>query len=105
MILENEFSNVIGERFIEGTWDLLKFEVAGCENGTSNNILRGLKHCASNQMQKSQLSSSLKIIFPKKIFFKGLAKYNGLEGTPQFRKFNLIYCIQDGQIVQKMKPS
>lgn len=27
------------------------------------------------------------------------------EGTSQFRKFNLIYCIQDGQIVQKIKPS
>ena len=49
VILGAEGGNVIGQRFTEGTWDGMKFEVAGRETATSNNIVKGLKHCAAKR--------------------------------------------------------
>lgn len=105
VILGEEPQNLYGEKSCEGTWDNLPFDVAGAENATENNIRNALKHCASKPNAKIAVIFFPKNNFSKKDFFKGFAKYNGLEGTSQFRKFNLIYCIQDGQIVKKIKPS
>lgn len=44
--MSNEKFGDIGQRFTEGHRNGRLFEVAGCETGSTNNILRGLKHCA-----------------------------------------------------------
>ena len=101
VILENEFSNVIGERFTEGTWDLLKFEVAGCENGTSNNILRGLKHCASKHETEIAVIDFPNTDFDLGVFNQALRRYKGLEklNDGQYLKFKKRICIHNEEIV------
>ena len=47
VILGDESNNNIGEKHIEGLWNNYKFEIAGAETGTSNNIKKALNHCAS----------------------------------------------------------
>ena len=43
--------------------------------------------------------------FSTENFQAALAKFNGLKGTSQYKKFDLIYCIQGEDIVQIKKPS
>lgn len=43
--------------------------------------------------------------FSAENFQAGLAKFKGLKGTSQYKKFDLIYCIQGTDIVQIKKPS
>ncbi len=101
VILENEKFGNVGERFTEGTWDLLKFEVAGCENGTSNNILRGLKHCASKRETEIAVIDFPNTDFDLGVFNNALRRYIGLEKLKdgQFLKFKKIICIHNEEIV------
>lgn len=89
----------------EGLWDDLKFEVAGAESGTSNNIRNALKHCASKPESKIAVLFFPNGNFSAENFQAGLAKFNGLKETSQYKKFDLIYCIQGEDIVQIKKPS
>lgn len=101
VILEKEDGSVIGKRNTEGTWDGLEFEVAGRETATENNILRGLKHCAS------KVSTEVAVLdFPNGGFnavtlSRAVARYKGLEKLKdgQFVRFKKIVCVEDGKIV------
>ena len=105
VILEEEPQNVYKGKSCEGLWDDLKFEVAGAESGTSNNIRNALKHCASKPGSKIAVLFFPNGNFSAENFQAGLAKFNGLKGTSQYKKFDLIYCIQGKEIVQIKKPS
>lgn len=105
VILEDEPQNVYKGKSCEGLWDDLKFEVAGAESGTSNNIRNALKHCASKPESKIAVLFFPNGNFSAENFQAGLAKFNGLKGTSQYKKFDLIYCIQGEDIVQIKKPS
>lgn len=105
VILEEEPQNVYKRKSCEGFWDNLKFEVAGAESGTSNNIRNALKHCASKPEAKIAVLFFPNGNFSVENFQAGLAKFNGLKGTSQYKKFDLIYCIQGEEIVQIKKPS
>ncbi len=105
VILEEEPQNVFMKKSCEGLWDNLKFEVAGAESGTPNNIKNALKHCALKPKSRIAVLFFPNGNFSTEKFLTGLAKFNGLKGTSQYKKFDLIYCIQGEEIVQIKKPS
>lgn len=102
VIFEKEGGNVIGQRYTEGTWDGLQFEVAGRETATENNIFKGLKHCA-----KKRITQVAVLVYPNGGFDEGIlksaiARYKGLEkigGGNQYVPFVKIICIQGDRIV------
>ena len=105
VILEKEPQNVYKGKSCEGFWDTLKFEVAGAESGTPNNIRNALKHCASKPDSKIAVLFFPNGNYSSENFQIGLAKFNGLKGTSQHKIFDLIYCIQGDKIIQIKKPS
>lgn len=105
VILEKEPQNVYRGKSCEGFWDTLKFEVAGAESGTPNNIRNALKHCASKPASKIAVLFFPNGNYSSENFQIGLAKFNGLKGTSQHKIFDLIYCIQGDKIIQIKKPS
>lgn len=100
VILEKEPQNVYKGKSCEGFWDTLKFEVAGAESGTPNNIRNALKHCASKPDSKIAVLFFPNGNYSSEKFQIGLAKFNGLKGTSQHKIFDLIYCIQGDKIIQ-----
>lgn len=101
VILEDEPQDVYKKKSCDGFWDGEKFEVAGAETATPNNIRNALKHCAS----KPDCEVAI-LFFPKyysdALFEDGIGKYMGLKRTSQYRKFKLIVCIHDGKIVKEI---
>lgn len=96
--LENEK----GEgRHTEGLWDGALFEVAGCETGSANNILRGLKHCASKLETEFAVIILPKTDFDKDIFETAIKRYKGLKklNDGQYLKFKKIICIHKHEVV------
>lgn len=104
VILESERQNIYRHKNCEGTWDRLPFEIAGAESATPNNIRNALKHCASKPDTRIAVLFFPNDNFTHKSFHEGLAKYSGLRNTSQYKKFDLIYCIQKGKIVEIKKP-
>ena len=105
VILEAEYHNIYRHRNCEGLWDGLPFEIAGAENGTANNIRNALKHCAKKPGSKVAVIYFPNGNFNAEEFNSGLAKFNGLKGTSQYKLFDFIYCVQGENIVQIKKPS
>lgn len=105
VILEEERHDILNHRNTEGTWDDELFEVAGAETATSANIRNALKHCASKPNCKVAVLVFPKERFSAKAFKDGLRRYYGLKDTPQYKKFHLIYCVQDDEIILTKKPS
>lgn len=101
VIFGAEESAVIGQRFTEGTWDGKRFEVAGCETATSNNILMSLSHCASKKETKVAVLDFPNGNFNQDTWERTLGRYRGLEKieTRQFLKFERIICVQNGKII------
>ncbi len=100
VILEDEPQDVYKKKSCEGLWDGRKFEVAGAETATPNNIRNALKHCAS----KPDCEVAV-VFFPSKesasmeAIRSGISKYTGLEHTRQYRKFARIFFIAGKEIV------
>lgn len=101
VILENELGGAFSERFTEGTWDGKKFEVAGCETGTSNNILHGLSHCASKGETRIAVLDFPKGGFNREVWERTLGRYRGLKNVNngQYLDFERIICVQEGEII------
>lgn len=101
VILEDEPQDVYKKKSCEGLWDGYKFEVAGAETATPNNIRNALKHCAS----KPDCEVAI-VFFPEyysdALFEDGIGKYLGLKGTSQYKEFKRIVCIHDGMIVKEI---
>ncbi len=88
----------------EGKWNGLFFEVAGRETATENNVLKGLKHCASKK--KTEIAV---LVFPnggfnENILFNAINRYRGLEKVKDYPyiKFQKIICIQNEEIVSEI---
>ena len=101
VILESETGKAIGERYTEGTWNGKLFEIVAAETGTSNNILKGLKHCASKRNTEIAI-----IYFPNKnfnilSFNNAIVRYKGLEklNDTQFVKFHKIFVVENENIL------
>ena len=105
VILEAEYHNIYRRRNCEGLWDGLPFEIESAENGTSVNIRNALKHCAKKPNSKVAVIYYPEDNFNTEEFNRGLARFNGLKGTSQYRLFDLIYCIHGESIIQIKKPS
>ena len=101
VILEKEHGDVIGQRFTEGTWDDMEFEVSGRETATPNNVLRGLVHCAAKRKTEVAVLHFPNGGFDESVFEKVLKRYKGLERLEdgQFLKFKRIVCVEHGEIV------
>lgn len=85
----------------EGLWDGREFEVAGRETATSNNVLRGLVHCAKTPDTRIAV-----LVFPNGGFNDAtirtaIARYIGYQKVDgfDFVRFDEIICIQGGDIV------
>lgn len=101
VILEKEGSNVIGEKFTEGTWDGNLFEIAGCETATSNNVLNGLRHCAKKKKTQIAVLNFPNGGFDKGILERTIKRYRGLEklNDDQFLRFERIICVEGEEII------
>ncbi len=97
IILESERGKGIGENHTEGLWDNLPFELASCESTkNNNNIVKGLKHCAS----KSDTSTAV-LYFPKdndivkEDVERAINRYYGLRNTlgNGFKDFESIFVV------------
>ena len=102
VILGKEGGGDIGERFTEGSWDGLLFEVAGRETATENNVFKGLKHCANKRTTQIAV-----LVYPNGGYDRGILetaikRYKGLAAVgdgKQFVPFRKIICIQGDEIV------
>ncbi len=101
VILGNEFGTTIGEKFTEGTWDKMEFEVAGRETATPNNILRGLKHCAEKNKTEVAILDFPNGGFSQEKIEHAIRRYKGLEKLHdgQFVRFKQIVCVENEKIV------
>lgn len=98
VVLENEK----GEgRHTEGLWNGKPFEVAGCETGSVNNILRGLKHCASKRETEFAVIVLPNTNFDKVVFENAIKRFKGLEklNDGQYLKFKKIICVHNQEVV------
>jgi len=88
-------------RHTEGTWDGRIMEIAGRETATENNVLKGLKHCASKRTTQIAILDYPKGGFDKNILENAIKRYRGLEklNDGQFVRFEKIICVQDKKIV------
>ena len=101
VILECERGKMDNERYVEGTWNGLKFEIAGRETATINNILKGLKHCAAKRETEIAVLDFPNEGFTEENFKQAVLRYRGLEklNDGQFLKFKKIICVQNENIV------
>lgn len=105
VILGDEPQDKYKEKSSEGLWDNMPFEIGGAENATSNNVRNALKHCAKKPNVRVAVIFFPQAPFNINEFYKGLARFNGLKGSPQYKEFDVIYCIQKDKIVHIKKPS
>lgn len=101
VIFESEFHGEKYQRFTEGTWDGMLFEVAGRETGTVENIKKGLLHCASKRKTEVAIITLPNGGYTPEKFRRALGMFRGLEkkNDGQYLKFKRVICIQDGKIV------
>lgn len=104
VILEKEDHTILNKKNTEGTWDDMLFEIAASETATKNNIQRALKHCASKPNAEVAVLFFPNDNYTQENFEQGFAKFNGLKGTSQYRKFKVIYCLNKHKILQIKKP-
>lgn len=104
VILEKESGKGIGERYTEGSWDGSLFELASCETGTPNNIVRGLKHCSSKDNVEVAVIFLPNTEYNDPEFTRAISRYIGMinKGMP-FRRFKRIICLtQSGIMFNKL---
>ena len=99
VILEEEIHSVLNQRNTEGTWNLIPFELAAAETGTSQNIRNALKHCASKPNAEVAVVYSL-IELSTEAINAGLNRFNGLRNDPkQWKHFKeIIFIFPSGKI-------
>ena len=101
--LESEKGKGIGENYTEGLWNGSKFELASCESpSNNNNIVKGLKHCASKSETETAVLYFPKGDFVEKDVLRAIKRYYGLKSTlgDGFKDFVAIYAVCEGQVYQ-----
>ena len=105
VVLESEKGKGIGENYTEGLWNGSRFELASCESPeNNNNIVKGLKHCAS----KTETETAV-LYFPNGNFVRedverAIKRYYGLKKTlgDGFKDFESIFVVS-GETVYQMR--
>ena len=82
----------------------LQTVAASAENGTSNNIRNALKHCATKP------GCEVAVIFVLEDMKNadlrtGLARYNGLRGSSQWKEFKEIYVVDINGDMKHLPPA
>ncbi len=96
VVLESEIGKGIGENYTEGLWNSSLFELASCEFvNNNNNIVKGLKHCASKTDTKTAVLYFPKGVFVMKDVERAVGRYYGLRETlgDGFKDFDAIYVV------------
>ena len=101
VIFGSENGDVIGQKYTEGLWNDKPFEVAGRETATSNNILRGLVHCAKTSDVKVAVLDFPNGGFDQSVVKTAIGRYIGYQKVEGFNfvRFEEIICIQNETIV------
>ena len=104
VILGDERGN--DSKHIEGTWDDQPMEVSGKNGKSTNNIKKGLIHCAEKPGCKVAIILIYEDEFDETLFPAALVRYAGLENAEgSWVAFDEVICMQDGKIVyQKSHP-
>lgn len=102
VILEAEDHTRHSVKNTEGTWDDLKMEIAAAENGESQNIRNALKHCAKKPDSRVAVIYSLRDLSSEEIL-RGIARFDGLRGTPQWKEFDEIIVISKTGKIKKYR--
>jgi len=105
VILDSEKGKDIGERYTDGLWNGKSFEISATETGTSNNIKKGLNHCASKPKVKVAVLFFPNDNFDIATFEKAFARYLGIgkSGEKGYVQFGEIICIGKNKILYKKK--
>jgi len=105
IILESEKGKPIGQRYTEGLWNGKPFEIAGSETGTSNNMKKGLNHCAEKPNVRVAVLYFPNDNFDISTFENAFARFEGVgkSGGKGYVKFEEIYCIGNNKILYKKK--
>lgn len=94
VVLEKEDHTILGKKNTDGYWDKQKFEIAGAETATPQNIRNALKHCAKKPDTEVAVIYFPNNNFDEDTFYQALGMYTGLHKDPkQYKEFNVIYCI------------
>lgn len=100
VILQEEIHTRQWVKNTEGLWDGMTCEIAGAETCTSQNVRNALKHCAAKPGADVAI-----IFFPNEcdlsIIHQGIARYNGLRNTNQWRKFSRLFSFMMGIYYKK----
>jgi len=103
VILTSEKGKGIGENYTEGLWNNKQFEIATCENANTNNnnIVKGLKHCASKDGNEVAILYFYKGKYIKNDVKRAIGRYDGLkEHIASYKKFKEIYVLCEEKVYQ-----
>ena len=105
VIFESEKGKAIGQRYTEGLWNGKSFEIAGTETGTSNNVKKGLNHCASKPDVKVAVLYFPNDNFNSTTFENAFARYEGIgkSGGKGYVKFDEILCVGNNKTLYRKK--
>lgn len=103
VVLEEEIHNILNHKNTEGLWNGKKFEIAGAETGTPKNIRSALSHCASKRKTETAVIF-LPNSYSKENIRKGIRLYEGLRGSPQYKKMEHVYFMSGESIRYDYSP-
>jgi len=105
VIFGSEKGKPIGHKYTDGSWNGKSFEISGTETGTSNNIKKGLNHCAEKPDVKIAVLFFPHDNFDISTFENAFARYEGIgiSGGKGYVKFEEVLCIGNNRILYRKK--
>ena len=89
-------------KHVEGSWNDMPMEVSGKNGRSTNNIKKGLIHCAEKPGCQVAVIYFYENRFDQKVFEDALRRYVGLKNAEgHWTAFEEIICMQDGKIVYR----
>ena len=101
VIFGSETGESLGIRYTDGLWNGKSLEITAAETGTSNNIKKGLNHCASKPKVKVAILFFPNDNFEIATFENAFARYTGIgkSGGKGYVEFDDIICIDSNKIL------
>lgn len=103
VVLESEKGKGLGENYTEGLWNGSRFELAACEHpDNNNNIVKGLKHCASKTDTQTAVLYFPNGDFVREDVERAINRYYGLRETlgDGFKDFDAIFVVSGDSVYQ-----